>query len=347
MAGAFSIRESLQGALLDYIRSTGFECVHTEGLIRDLVCLLASYREEDVPLFPVLYVANSLPVLASVAPGVQRFILGYSGFGENAAKNILKDCAGLASSGWSVYVARTNGGVEYGLFRSLRHSYATSAEEAAKDLGKNSPMIILRNLGYLTVEMTNSQGDTYTVSFTSAPAAGSRLAEHISCFCEAIVAKLDQEEKVRFLPYAKRVLTESLQHCHGTLLAAVEAPTPGTKTVTLEEGVWLSEPLDWHMKHSQAHSSKDADSLSDLQATEALIEGMLNSDGVVVFGTNGTILAYRVLLTSTNDEKVNLPDSGGGRRRTYELMKSRIGTRLKGALFRSQDGATDCMRDMA
>ena len=85
---------------------------------------------------------------------------------------------------------------------------------------------------------------------------------------------------------------------------------------------------DW-TAYSQAHSSKDADSLSDLQATEALIEGMLNSDGVVVFGTNGTILAYRVILTSTNDEKVNLPDSGGGRRRTYELMKSRIGTRLR------------------
>jgi hypothetical protein len=69
---------------------------------------------------------------------------------------------------------------------------------------------------------------------------------------------------------------------------------------------------------------------------------MISSDGVVIFGTNGTLLAYRVFLKPTDDEKKILPDKGGGRRRTYALMLSRMDHALKAALFRSQDGDTEC-----
>jgi len=69
---------------------------------------------------------------------------------------------------------------------------------------------------------------------------------------------------------------------------------------------------------------------------------MIASDGVVIFGTDGSLLGYRVFLRPTEDEKKSLPDRGGGRRRTYALMKQRLGADLKAALFRSQDGDTEC-----
>ncbi len=90
-----------------------------------------------------------------------------------------------------------------------------------------------------------------------------------------------------------------------------------------------------------ARQKQDADSLADLEAAEALLDGMLNSDGVVVLGPDGSVLAYRVFLKPTDEEKRTLPERGGGRRRTFELMKARVGKTLRAAFFRSQDGETD------
>jgi hypothetical protein len=71
---------------------------------------------------------------------------------------------------------------------------------------------------------------------------------------------------------------------------------------------------------------------------------MIASDGVVVFGTNGTLLGYRIFLKPTEEEKKDLPDKGGGRRRTYALMQRRLGAMLRAVLFRSQDGNTECQK---
>jgi hypothetical protein len=71
---------------------------------------------------------------------------------------------------------------------------------------------------------------------------------------------------------------------------------------------------------------------------------MINSDGVVLLSTDGSILAYRIFLKAADEEKTRIPEQGGGRRRTFELMKIRLDTELKAAFFRSQDGNTGCGR---
>ena len=106
--------------------------------------------------------------------------------------------------------------------------------------------------------------------------------------------------------------------------------------------MWLSSPIDLAGAHRRAVEGKDAQSLADLQASEALLGGMISSDGVVVFGTNGTILGYRIFLKPLDEEKKDLPEKGGGRRRTYALMQRRLGNELKATFFRSQDGETEC-----
>jgi hypothetical protein len=135
VSSAFSIRHSLQGALQDFVRSAGFSCVRTEELVRDLVCLLSSYREEDVPLHPVVYLVDSPEVLTTIAPGAERLLLGTTTYETDAASTILKRCAGLAVRGWSVYVVKmAPETAEYGVFRSLRHSFSTSAERIDESL---------------------------------------------------------------------------------------------------------------------------------------------------------------------------------------------------------------------
>src|SRR5262249_33645713 len=76
MPTVFSIRNGLQGELMDFLKSSGFESNGTTELVRDLTCSLASYREENVPLFPDVFLFPSVAVVTSISPGTQRVFLG-------------------------------------------------------------------------------------------------------------------------------------------------------------------------------------------------------------------------------------------------------------------------------
>ena len=61
----------------------------------------------------------------------------------------------------------------------------------------------------------------------------------------------------------------------------------------LNSGVWLAQSVDLYNAYASAVDANDAISLAALSAGEALLSGMIGSDGVVVFGNNGSVLAYR------------------------------------------------------
>ena len=108
--------------------------------------------------------------------------------------------------------------------------------------------------------------------------------------------------------------------------------------------MWPKQQINLLDLHRNAKASNSTDGLADLQAAESLLRGMINSDGIVLFGTDGTVLAYHVFVKPKDDEAMKLPDIGGGRRRTFELMKLRLPSIFKAVFFRSQDGATGCER---
>jgi hypothetical protein len=331
--------------LHDFVESSGFRCVDTENLIRDLVSSLAWYREEDVPLFPNVFMLAQRGDLSSLAPGVISYRIGEITFGPDASSQLLKNTAGLAAHGWAVYaVKRETGSVEYGVFRSQRHSFATNAEESMQDLGEAVPVILIRNRGHLTVELLNTKKDQCTVTMTSATPASSQLADHVLKLAEVASSGLDRELRQRFAPYFGRYLTAVVQQCHGALIAILDGGIT-SKPAELADGVWIEPTIDIAEKYKQAVSAVDAESLADLQAAEYLLAGMIHNDGVVVLDSNGAVRAFRVFLTPNEDEKKHIPDKGGGRRRTYSLMKHRVTAgSLLAALFRSEDGETGCER---
>lgn len=345
MAKCFSIRNPLQGELKDFLETSGFASSHVHSLVRDLTCLLAGYREEDVPLYPEVFVVPSSDTIASISPGTQRVPLRTVKLSDGAER-ILKDGASLAVSGWAIYVVVETGDnvAEYGVFRSRVHSFAMSAEETMTDFDETSPCLIIRNRGRLVVELHNTKQETFTATFTAAEATKSQLAGHVADFASVVSTSSAEDVRERFATYLARTLLDFLQHCHGTLLAAHVPPKNSEPPELLTDGVWLKDPLDLAGVYQVAVESSDAQSLAVLQAYESLLIGMIASDGVVVFGTNGTLLGYRVFLKPTEEEKKSLPDKGGGRRRTYALMEQRLGEQLKAALFRSQDGDTECRK---
>lgn len=341
MAEAYSIRESLQGALLDFVQESAFENMHLQAMVRELVGLLASYREEDLPLFPEVYVCASPNGLKALAPSGEQVTIGTAKLTADSAPLIVKNCAPLACGGWSIFVIRDDEQVRYGLFRSVRHSLGTRAEEAMKGLGKDVPVIMIRNRGHLVVELRSTTGLKFTVALTTTPAKASPLEHDIEEFVLAAASALNDSDNYK--SYLGKTLTDILQRCHGTLLAVIPRPIDSSQGAPFT-GVWPDPCLDLAGLYSRAQEAGTADALADLQAAEALLRGMINSDGVVMFGDDGTVLAYRVFLKPEENELSRLSDLGGGRRRTYEVMKLRLNTTFKAAFFRSQDGETGCIR---
>jgi len=338
---AYSIRQSLQGILQDFIRASGFKDTNLEDVVREFVGILASYREEDLPLYPEVYLFHSENGLKALAPSSEQFTIGTADLCADAAQVIVKNCAALAENGWAIFVVRDHGGIRYGVFRSLLHAFATGAEEAMPGLGQDEPVLLIRNRGHLTVELRSTAGVQFTASLKTAHPEPSRLPAHVANFVEA--ATTESTDKQNFPLYLARLLTSILQHCHGTLLAVVTSGTQSAESA-LSDAVWPSPKLNLPEAYANARKNDSAEALATLQATEALLKGMIGSDGVVVFAADGTVLGYRLFLKPNADEAGRLPAQGGGRRRAYELMKIRIPSMFKATLIRSQDGETECTR---
>ena len=119
MFEAYSIRQSLQGALQDFIRKSGFSDTALEELVRELVGLLALYREENLPLYPEVYLFQSVEGLKALAPSSEQLPIGRSELCAASAAVVIKNCATLAQHGWSIFIVKEEHDLRYGLFRSV------------------------------------------------------------------------------------------------------------------------------------------------------------------------------------------------------------------------------------
>lgn len=341
MPGAYSIRESLQGALQDFIRNNGFSNTHLEELIRECVGLLAAYREEGELLFPEVYVFAKPEAFKALAPSAQQITIGRISISPKSAAPIIKKCAPLARGGWAQFVVCEGETLRFGLFRAVRHSLATTTEESLHDLGFEMPAMLIRNRGHLVVDLRGTNNRTFTVSLRTEVAQESDLSAHVQEFVQAATAGIDNEVRLSFLPYLKRLLVDLLQRCHGTLLAVADEREM-TKEIASHDCIPLIPPIAIGELYAAALVGPTADALADLIAAEQIVEGMIHSDGLVIFGTNGSVLAFKMFLRPDETERLKIGDSGGGRQRAYELMELRLGNPFKAVFFRSQDGATKC-----
>lgn len=344
---AYSIRKSLQGELADFLAASGFQsCTPTAELVRDLTSLLATYKEEGESLYPVVFLLSSQAQFAELAPGTAFVEIGSRDIHSPAAAAILKDCAPLAQNGWSVFIIKDEGGTHfrYGVFRALAHTFATGAEETLVTEGSSASALVLRSRGHLIVELQNATRGIFTASLTTSPATESSFARDVATLADAMSASLSEPARERFAPYLRRFLAALFQQCHGTLCAVHVRPQDNQPPEGFSKSVWLNPPLAWVDAFEEARTQKTADSLALLQSVESLVTGMVGSDGVVVFSTEGQVLGYRAFLSPRDEERKFQTADGGGRRRTYELMLARLGDAFAAAFFRSQDGATACKR---
>ena len=334
----YSIRESLQGALQTFVRESGLDSTFIEELVRDFVALLAAYREEDIPMFPSVFVAQRREDLSSILTTGTPVRIGKVPRAQLPAEAVLKDCAPLAKEGWAVFCYIEGENVQYGVFRSTRHALSTAADEVVADLGSEVRVLMLRNCGHQSVEILNTSGGRMTAVLRVSRSIYDGLDKHVIAFTQAATRAVSDPFELQ--AYLKRTLTSIVQHCHGTLLLVV--PADYKRDEWQNSGVVPEPGLNFAELHAAAMKFRDADSISDLRAAQVLLEGMILSDGIVVFGDDGSVLAYRCFVKPELDEESTLKTEGGARRRAFNIMKLRLGSRYLAALYRSQDGETKC-----
>ena len=73
----------------------------------------------------------------------------------------------------------------------------------------------------------------------------------------------------------------------------------------------------------------------------SLLQGMLNSDGIVIFDDRGRLLGYNCFVKVTQAANV----IGGARKRAFATLVNKLGNGLQAVFMQSQDGWSEFRRN--
>jgi hypothetical protein len=344
-----TIRESLLGYVAAYFGAGSIHCGLTQQVGSELVARLAAYREEERKLYPQVFLIGPSgdDTLKLLAPGSKPLFIGIvqavDGTGaRQVAAEALKKCAGLAIEGWCVYVQRIDRGFEFGLFRGAAESYSAGAEEVLAD--SKLPAALLRHSAENTVELIDGHGNKLEISLTTVPQSAMPMSGHVDDFATVVCSDVPEDRRIQATGYLARILTDCLRGGHGALLASVPSSIELDRE-KLSDGVLFGEPIPLVQSMISAVQDKTAADATLLRSQESLLRGMIESDGLTVFGTDGSIRAFRIFVQATVNPAVAVqPVSGGARSRAFAVLKGYVGPFLKAALFRSQDGRMEVVK---
>lgn len=339
------MQESTTGAVSQFLEKESCDCLQSIRLLSFLCGALQRYEEEGAVLNPRLILCNSIDEFSRSLPGGRFVVIGNEVFSPDSGKKILKQCATLATSGWVVFVERIANGtkIRFGVLSFLASPTSMELREMVAlgqdpTLGSPPFVALIEKIDPKTVAITGSRGNTLQIAFstTRSPEDETGINSFSASCCKAASAE-------GFSSYFQKFLFRALNESHGSILVCgTSRPIKSIKGMS--DAVLIDPPLDIHAAFSSYRSISSSESILELQRTEALLIGMLQSDGIVVFSEEGTVIAYRVFYKDTRSKKGATKSAeapiGGARRRAFEGVKALVGTDIKSALFRSQDGIT-------
>jgi len=335
-----SIRNDLANSLGLFLKKEKIVGRKTEEVLTSLVCQLVHYREEGQQLFPEIVLFDDVTSVLKSLPNSELVVVGVGPMVPELLKLALKRCAPLAQWGWSIYVFRRGHeeNVEYGLLRCGLTALSLSASELLVDQGHAAlPAILIRHVSQSTIEVSCACGNSLRIHFGAVEEPGDDPIKAMKRFCASVVGGVPIEVREPLRNFYGRLLAGVLRSGHGCLAAVLRRKRPGVAQ-QLKDGVVINPALDLASKVSSLLKRKSCESDTSLRAAAALIRGMLISDGITVFGSDGSVRAYNVFVKIPKRAHGQAAKPGGARRRAFEVLCSRVGRELMGALFLSQDG---------
>jgi hypothetical protein len=333
-----SLREQLDGAVVEFLGSEGMTCPKTRDGLVMLINALGHYREEGKELFPEVFVFDNLRNALSILPESEYVEIGMEGKHASTMAKALKKCAPLARRGWAVYIERRQTKFGYGLFRCGSTVLSLPPAELLITRGDPAiPVFMLRQVAENVIQVSGFSHSSLLVHFGATKEIEvsplPRLKEFVGCVIRDVPGEINEQSASFFTG----VLSGVLRAGHGTLAAVIPARRRTVPKV-FRDGIILSPRISVGDKIKEVLAKSDCSSNAKLQACSALITGMLLSDGITVFGSDATVRAYNVFV---KHPKTSESAVGGARTRTFKVMSGLLRGDLIGALIQSQDGRVE------
>lgn len=337
-----TIRTPVLGAIHEFAREAGISCADTIEAICELSFLLAAYREEDLPLFPEVFVTVDEGVLIAIAPGCESIRIGKGPRTPKTAKDALKKCAALSIDGWSTFIQRAGEDYVFGIFRSQQMPLSVSPSDILRNEapGLPGPVVLIRNSAPHSVELIAGKGGLLDIYLTSALATARPPSSDFSQFAELVSATVPEEDRADVAGFVTRVFTRACRESHGTLVGLL--PEGVTELpAALIDGVVLSPVVDLAAAVRAYRRNPSAVNMATLQGYDSLLRGMISSDGVTILGPGARVFGYRIFVRGSEASTAIDAAHGGARSRAFRVLQDMVGTELRAAFMRSHDGQSE------
>lgn len=336
---SISLRDHLQGKIVEFLKKEDMSCLITQQGIIELINAIALYKEEGKNLFPEIFIIDDLQIFQNVLKPFTSYKIDS---GEKSAETMftaLKKCAPLTEgNSWSIYILRRNDSFEYGIFRYGEHILSIDASKILMEDVENNPHIInIRQLTEKTVMVSGTITVPLIINFGINPAGDLSFLDNKTDFIKLIINGVNNIYKDQTENFFSRVFNDVLQKSHGILAVVIDHKKKEVPKF-LSDGIKLTEKIDTQSYISQLITKNDLTSSFSLEGCASLISGMLLSDGITVFDTQGNIRAYNVFIKFPRRNIKEI--SGGARERTFEYLCTKINNGIIAAFFQSQDGKT-------
>ncbi len=337
-AQALTFRSQLHGGISDFLGDEGIKCAETSAAVVAVVAELSHYKEEGLQLSPEVYVCEDITRIATLLHKAEVVRLGSGRRSAAIALRALKECAPLADGGWAIFLERGATEFRYGVFRATNLPLALTPDEVLVGTGKSGVVaVVVEKIGDQCIELRGAMGNRRLVHFSAAREDTPSPTALLERFARAATARVRVRFRADTFRFLYRTLLTICQRPHGLLAVVVRNATLPQR---LRDACMPEKPISLAASVEEYLSHRDEEGVGLLQGVAQLIAGMLRSDGIVVFRSDGSIVAYRAFLRS-GVEPPGRGQQGGSRRRTFEGLKQMVGHGVLAALIRSQDGDLD------
>ncbi|UST78088.1 hypothetical protein [Pseudomonas siliginis] len=328
-----TFRTQLLGGVSEFCHGSQLPLLNNALILVELVVLLARYQEEGVALAPNIYITDNIDAIGSMLPDGERLKIGVAEANEKGLKQALKKCAPLAAGGWLIYIQDRRDNIEYGLFKGASNPISVPVDDILMDPELDFSVVKAYQIANDCVEIRCNNESHHYIFLNHRKEDSPPPLRYLDELITAITDNSHADEKEPTAGFLKRLLFEALRKSHGCIIAVtnlVEAPR-----FLSEDGVMLDEPINFPELVRSFRNNEESSSRID--SKETLLNGMLNSDGIIVFNNSGQLLGYNCFVKTKQEDGV----VGGARKRAFATIEKELGRGLSAVFMQSQDGWSD------
>jgi hypothetical protein len=332
----------LTGAVGEFLQAESMPGPEIARAVAELVVTLSRYREERVPLSPIVFITDDRRQLLKWVGGREIVPIGSGPQNPATIRKALKLCAPLASAEWFMFVEQAAKMFRYGVFRGDAFVLSLTPLEVLRSIVDSSVHIVaVAQLAESVLELRGSQGNSRYVYLS-----GARTEMPAPLVLERLVGAATQDVPSPLREHVRTILRhaflEMLHISHGALVAVL--PPTGESGSHFVDGLQLESPIDVADLIRRYHEAPSEETSAAVQAVGHLLQGMLAADGITVLRSDGKIAGYNAFVHHLPGPTLETSNHqiGGARQRTFAALSTRVGEALVAAFYHSQDGHADC-----